>query len=115
MTKIARHGRMLDTAPPTVGPMAGATVMTSEPTPISRPTLLRGDCSRMMFIISGVATPEPMPWMMRATRITGNAWPKIMVSEPSTASATAARNRTRCLNLRLRYDESGMVAATVSR
>ena len=63
MTKIARHGRMLDTAPPTVGPMAGATVMTSEPTPISRPTLLRGDCSRMMFIISGVATPEPMPWM----------------------------------------------------
>jgi len=22
MTKIARHGRMLDTAPPTVGPMA---------------------------------------------------------------------------------------------
>ena len=43
----------------------------------------------------------PMPWMMRATRITGNAWPTIMVSEPSTASATAARNRTRCWRGRL--------------
>ena len=61
ITKIARHGRTLDTAPPTVGPIAGATVMTNEPTPIKRPTLLFGDCSRMMLIINGVATPEPMP------------------------------------------------------
>ncbi len=115
MTKIARHGRMLETAPPTVGPIAGATVMTRDPTPISRPTLLRGDCSRMMLIISGVATPEPMPCTTRATRITGKAWPKIMISEPSTASATAARNSVRCSNLRLRYEESGMVEATTSR
>lgn len=61
MTKIARHGRILDTAPPTVGPIAGATVMTSDPTPINRPTFVRGDCSRMMLFINGVAMPEPMP------------------------------------------------------
>ena len=61
MTKIERHGQILATAPPTVGPMAGATVMTSEPTPMSLPTLERGDCSRMMLIISGVAMPEPTP------------------------------------------------------
>ena len=102
MTKIARHGRMLEMAPPTVGPMAGATVMTSDPTPIRRPTLVRGACSRMMLIINGVATPDPTPWTTRATRITGNAWPKIMISDPNTASATAARNSVRCLNLRLR-------------
>lgn len=61
MTKIARHGSTVVTAPPTVGPMAGATVMTSDPTPINRPIFERGDCSRMMLIINGVATPEPMP------------------------------------------------------
>ena len=38
-----------------------ATVMTSDPTPINRPIFERGDCSRMMLIINGVGTPEPMP------------------------------------------------------
>ena len=115
ITKIARHGSTLVTAPPTVGPMAGATVITSEPTPISRPTLERGDCSRMMFIISGVAMPEPMPWITRAARISGNVCATIMISEPSTASTTAATKIVLFLNRRLMNDDSGMVAATASR
>ena len=59
--KMLRQGITLAMAPPTVGPMAGATVMTSEPTPMRRPTLERGDCSKMMLIINGVAIPEPTP------------------------------------------------------
>ena len=115
MTKMARHGKTLDTAPPTVGPMAGATVITSEPTPMRRPTLLRGDCSRMMFIISGVATPEPMPWITRASRMTGKVWPTIMIAEPVTARTTAAMNRDFSRKRRFRNDDSGIVAATTSR
>ena len=115
MTKIALHGRMLVTAPPTVGPMAGATVITSEPTPISRPILERGDCSRMMFIINGVAMPEPMPWMTRANSSSGKACATIMISEPIMASATAARNSALILNRRFRKELTGMVAATDSR
>ena len=115
ITKIARHGSTLEIAPPTVGPMAGATVMTSDPTPMRRPTLLRGDCSRMMFIISGVATPEPMPWITRASRMSGNACPTIMMADPATASATAATNSAFGGKRRLRNDDSGIVAATTSR
>ena len=69
----------------------------------------------MMFIISGVAMPEPMPWITRAARISGNACATIMISEPSTASTTAATKIVLFLNRRLMNDDSGMVAATASR
>ncbi len=115
ITKMLRHGSTLATDPPTVGPIAGATVMTSEPTPIRRPTFECGDCSRMMLIISGVAMPEPTPWTTRAHRITGNECPTIMRHDPSTARMTAAMNVDFMVNRRLRYDEIGIVTPTTSR
>ena len=69
----------------------------------------------LAFIISGVATPEPMPWITRASRMTGKVWPTIMIAEPVTARTTAAMNRDFSRKRRFRNDDSGIVAATTSR
>ena len=59
--KIARQLNVSESQPPTEGPTAGATAVTSEPTPIIKPRFFCGACSVMMLNMSGSATPVPIP------------------------------------------------------
>ena len=59
--KIERQPKCAVKRPPTVGPMAGATAVISVPTPIMRPILRLGTCSKMMLNMRGRAKPTPIP------------------------------------------------------
>lgn len=95
--------------------MAGAVVMTNDPSPMRRPSFDLGDCSRMMFIISGVAMPDPMPWMMRATMSMAKECDTIMMADPVMVKTTAATKTDFSRYRRRRNDDIGMVTDTVTR
>ena len=61
MRKIERQPKCAVKSPPTVGPIAGATAVISVPTPIMRPILRLGTCSKMMLNMRGRAKPTPIP------------------------------------------------------
>ena len=65
MRKIERQPKCAVKSPPTVGPIAGATAVISVPTPIMRPILRLGTCSKMMLNMRGRAKPTPIPWTNR--------------------------------------------------
>ena len=63
--KMERQPKLAVKRPPTVGPMAGAMAVIRVPTPIMRPILRFGTCSKMILNIRGRAKPTPIPWTNR--------------------------------------------------
>ena len=61
MKKTARHERAPRTMPVTVGPIAGANMMTSALMPIASPSFFGGKISIATVNISGRISPVPIP------------------------------------------------------
>jgi hypothetical protein len=103
------------TRPDTVGPIAGATEMTIEMTPMIRPR--EPGATRLIAVVmsSGIITPVPPACTTRPSSSTPKPGAAAAISVPVLKSPIAATNTWRTLNRSMTNPVAGITTAIVSR
>ena len=106
---------MLNTKPPTVGPSAGATEITTEIMPITLPRRCGGTRVIATVISVGIIKAVPAAWNTRPTSSTPKAGASAASTVPARNTPDDAKKICRVVNLSMRKPVVGMTTPMVRR
>ena len=98
LAKTRRHEPAPIRAPASVGPIAGANMMTSAFVPMAAPILCGGITSSTMANMMGRTSPVPMPCTARPASATGNEGATALATAPTKKAPSANRVSLRAEN-----------------